>query len=146
MSAFTVNVGPFEGNLVADPILRTTGGGKPVANFRIAVTSRVRTGPNEYKDSSEFMNVVAWDNLAVNAAASFKKGTRVIVAGNFKERSWTGKDGDKRYTPEVHATMLGVSTRWHVVAGVERADQALVSEEAPESTEDPVFEMDEAQA
>src|SRR5210317_994105 len=60
MSAFTIN-SQFEGNLVA--------------NFRVAVTSRVRAGNGEFMDSTEYMNVVAWRGLAENAAASLHKGT-----------------------------------------------------------------------
>ena len=127
MSAFTIN-SQFEGNLVADPELRsTTRDGIPVANFRVAVTSRVRAGNGEFMDSTEYMNVVAWRGLAENAAASLHKGTRVIVSGQVKNRSYEDAEGNTRYTTEVHADSIGVSLRWHVVAGVEKASEALAS-------------------
>lgn len=127
MSAFTINSN-FEGNLVADPELRETNrDGIPVCNFRVAVTSRVRAGNGEFVDSTEYMNVVAWRGLAENAAASLHKGTRVIVNGQVKNRSYEDKDGNMRYITEVHADSLGVSLRWHVAAGIEKASEALAT-------------------
>ena len=125
MSAFTINSN-FEGNLVADPELRHTNrDGIPVCNMRVAVTSRVRAGNGEFVDSTEFMNVVAWRGMAENAAATLHKGSRVIVGGQVKNRSYEDAEGNTRYITEVHADTLGLSLRWHVAAGVEKASEAL---------------------
>ena len=125
MSAFTINT-QFEGNLTADPELRHTNrDGIPVCNMRVAVTSRVRAGNGEFVDSTEFMNVVTWRGLAENSAASLRKGTRVIVSGQVKNRSYDDAEGNTKYITEVHAESIGVSLRWHVVAGVEKASEAL---------------------
>ena len=128
MSAFTITT-TCEGNLVADPELRETSTGLPVANFRVAVTSRKRVGPNDFVDQTEYINVVAWRDLAVNVANSLGKGDRVVVHGDLKQRSYTGKDGNERYVTEIHASMIGASLRWHVVAGIEKAREALASSE-----------------
>lgn len=125
MSAFTITT-TAEGNLVADPVLRTTNSGLEVANFRIAVTTRSNKNGQEM-EHTEFINVVAWNSLGVNAAASLHKGDRVIVSGDLRNRSFEGKDGDTRYVSEIVAQSLGVSLRWHVVAGVTNAKEALVS-------------------
>lgn len=124
MSAFTIST-TCEGNLTADPVLRETSDGKAVANFRIAVTSRKRVGNDDFVDHTEYINVVAWRDLATNTAASLHKGDRVIVSGDLRQRSFEGQDGDTRYVTEVTASMVGVSLRWHVVAGVEKAKDAL---------------------
>ena len=140
MSAFTITT-TCEGNLVKDPVLRETSGGKPVANMRIAVTSRVRVGANDFVDKTEYINVVAWGSQAVNASASLHQGDRVVVSGDLKQRSFTGKDGNDRYVTEIHTSMIGVSLRWHVVAGIEKANEALAS--APADSEpalDPIYD------
>lgn len=125
MSAFTIQTST-EGNLVADPVLRTTNSGLEVCNFRIAVTSRTMRNGQEH-EHTEYINVVAWNQLGTNAAASLKKGMRVIVGGDLRNRSFEGKDGETRYVSEIVAASLGVSLRWSVVAGVEKASEALAS-------------------
>ena len=124
MSAFTINT-TAEGNLVADPVLRTTNSGLEVCNFRMAVTTRSMRNGQEH-EKTEFINVVAWNALGVNAAASLHKGDRAIVSGDLQNRSFEGKDGDTKYVSEIVANSIGVSLRWHVVAGVEKAKDALV--------------------
>ena len=123
MSAFTINT-TAEGNLVADPVLRTTNSGLEVCNFRMAVTTRSNRGGQDM-EHTEYINVVAWNSLGVNAAASLHKGDRVIVQGDLRNRSFEGKDGDTKYVTEIVAQSVGVSLRWHVVAGVEKAKEAL---------------------
>lgn len=128
MSAYTIDAS-FEGNLTEDPVLRHTNqDGLPVCNFRVAVTSRRRNG-TDFVDSTEYMNVVAWRGMAENAAATLRKGTRVVVSGQVKARMYQDKDGNTREIREVHANTLGVSLRWHVVAGIEKASEALADAE-----------------
>lgn len=125
MSAFTINT-TAEGNLVADPVLRTTNSGLEVCNFRIAVTTRSMRNGQEM-EHTEYINVVAWNSLGVNANASLSKGDRVIVQGDLRNRTFEGKDGNTIPVTEIVAQSVGVSLRWHVVAGVEKAKDALAS-------------------
>jgi len=125
MSAFTIQT-TAEGNLVADPVLRTTNSGLEVANFRIAVTTRSMKNGQEM-EHTEYINVVAWNSLGVNSNASLSKGDRVIVSGDLRNRSFEGKDGDTRYVTEIVAQSVGVSLRWSVVAGINKASEALAS-------------------
>ena len=78
------------GNLVDDPELRFTPSGQPVAKFRIASTPRyMDRSTNEWKDGdSLFLTCQAWRQLAENAAESLNRGTRVIVAGRLRQRSY----------------------------------------------------------
>lgn len=124
MSAFTINT-TLEGNLVEDPILRTTNNGTEVTNMRVAVTNRTMFKGQE-RETTEFITCVLWNNLATNAAASLHKGDRVIVSGDVRTRSYE-KDGDKKYVTEVVANSVGVSLRWSVVAGIHKASEALAS-------------------
>ena len=126
MSAFTINT-TFEGNLVDDPILRETSDGTPVANLRVAVTSRTRLGNGEFKETTQYQSVVLWGSMATNANATLSKGSRVVVSGDLKNRKYDDSEGVTHYVTEVHASMIGVSLRWHVAAGIEKANQALAS-------------------
>tara|TARA_R110000868_G_scaffold172746_3_gene408730 strand:- start:8872 stop:9294 length:423 start_codon:yes stop_codon:yes gene_type:complete len=125
MSAFTINT-TLEGNVVEDLSLRKTNTGLDVANMRVAVTTRTVRNGKEY-ENTEFITCVLWNQLGVNAAMSLSKGDRVIVTGDLRTRSFEGKDGNTRYVTEIVADSVGVSLRWHVVAGIEKASEALAS-------------------
>jgi single-strand DNA-binding protein len=107
------------GNLVEDPELRFTPNGAAVANFRIAVTPRVKDG-DQWKDGeTSFFRINAWRQLAENLAETLTKGARVIVIGRLKLRSWETPEGDKRSVVEVEADEVGPSLKW-ATAKVER--------------------------
>jgi single-strand DNA-binding protein len=108
------------GNLTDAPELRFTPNGAAVANFRVAVTPRVRDG-NEWKDGdTSFFRVNAWRQLAENATDSLSKGDRVIVVGRLKARSWETPEGERRSVVEIEAEEIGPSLRW-ATAKPERA-------------------------
>jgi len=85
------------GNVASDVDLRTTTGGKQVANFNVATN---------YKDVPEFHRIVVWDKLAKIADDFFVKGKQVYVEGRSQTREWETKDGSKRYTTEIVAHQL----------------------------------------
>ena len=102
------------GNLTDDPELRFTAQGAAVANFRIAVSKRIRDPQtNEWKDGdTSFFRVNVWRQLAENVAESLTRGTRVIVTGTLKMRQWETQEGEKRSVVEVEATEVGPSLKW----------------------------------
>src|SRR5699024_4771771 len=94
-----------EATLVADPELRYTGNGTAVASFRVASNSRRKnqqTGQWEDGDTT-FLSVSAWEGLGENIAADFKKGQKITVTGQLKQRDYE-KDGVKRTAYEVVAS------------------------------------------
>src|ERR671929_1713592 len=99
------------GNLVDDPELRFTPSGAAVANFRIASTPRTfDRASNEWKDGdSLFLSCSVWRQAAENVAESLTKGTRVIVSGRLKQRSYETKEGEKRTVYEVEVDEVGPS-------------------------------------
>jgi single-strand DNA-binding protein len=100
------------GNLTDAPELRFTPNGAAVANFRVAVTPRVREG-NDWKDGeTSFFRVNAWRQLAEHATDSLSKGDRVIVVGRLKARSWETPEGERRSVTEIEAEEIGPSLRW----------------------------------
>ncbi len=106
------------GNLTRDPELRYTPSGAGVASFGLAVNRRYQQN-GEWQEQVSFFNIVAWSELGENAAASLRKGMRVIVTGRLEQRSYETKEGEKRSVTEVRADELGPSLRW-AQAQVER--------------------------
>ena len=76
------------GNLTDDPDLRFTPNGNPVANFRLAVTARVKDGEGWRDGDTSFFRVNVWRQLAEHVAESLTKGDRAIVIGRLKSHSW----------------------------------------------------------
>src|SRR6202453_2672868 len=110
------------GNLVADPELRFTPAGQPVARFRIASTPRfMDKATNEWKDGdSLFLTCNVWRQAAENVAESLTRGMRVIVSGRLRQRSYETKEGEKRTVYEVEVDDVGPSLR-NASAKVNRA-------------------------
>ena len=120
------------GNLVDDPILRFTPSGAAVANFTIASTPRTfDKQSNEWKDGDTmFLNCSIWRQAAENVAESLTKGTRVIVQGRLKSRSYDDRDGNKRTVFEVEVEEIGPSLA-RATAVVTRATGGAVQSAPP---------------
>ena len=101
------------GNLVDDPELRFTASGVAVANFRVASTPRAfDRQSNEWKDGeSLFLSCSVWRQYAENVAESLTKGTRVIVSGRLKQRSYETNSGEKRTVFEIDVEDVGPALR-----------------------------------
>ena len=108
------------GNLTDDPEIRFTPNGHPVANFRLAVTARIKDGEGWKDGDTSFFRVNVWRQLAEHTAESLAKGDRAIVIGRLKSRSWETPEGDKRSVVEIEADEVAPSLRW-AVAKPERA-------------------------
>jgi len=113
------------GNLVADPELRFTPSGQPVATFRVASTPRMRdNATGEWKDGdSLFLSCNVWRQAAENVAESLQRGMRVIVTGRLRQRNYETKEGEKRTVYEVEVDDVGPSLR-NASAKVNRASRA----------------------
>ena len=92
----------LQGRLVADPELRQTPSGVPVASFRIAVDRDFKNKETGEKEA-DFINVVAWRNTAEFVSRFFTKGRMAIVEGRLQIRGYTDRDGNKRTAAEVVA-------------------------------------------
>ncbi|MDT0342168.1 single-stranded DNA-binding protein [Streptomyces litchfieldiae] len=101
------------GNLVDDPELRFTPSGAAVAKFRVASTPRIfDRQTSEWRDGeSLFLTCSVWRQAAENVAESLTKGTRVIVQGRLKQRSYEDRDGVKRTVFELEVDEVGPSLR-----------------------------------
>jgi single-strand DNA-binding protein len=90
------------GNLVRDPEMRSTQSGVSVCNFTIAVTRRFRNAQTGQQET-DFLNVIAWRQLAELCGKYLAKGRKVAVMGSIQTRQYAVKDGSKR-------------TAWDIVA------------------------------
>jgi single-strand DNA-binding protein len=102
------------GNITGDPELRFTPSGAAVANFTVASTPRAfDRQSNEWKDGETlFMRCSVWRDAAENVAESLNRGTRVIVSGRLKSRSYETKEGEKRTVIEMEVDEVGPSLRY----------------------------------
>lgn len=116
------------GNLVADPELRFTPAGAAVAAFTVASTPRrYNSHTNAWEDGEAlFLRCNLWRQPAEHAAESLTKGTRVIVTGTLKQRSYETKDGDKRTVIELEVEEIGPSLKY-ATAKVNRAARPAAS-------------------
>ena len=96
-----------EATLVADPELRYANNGNSVTNFRVASNSRRKNPQTDQWENGDttFLTVSAFGGLGENVAARFKKGQRVNIAGQLKQREYE-KDGQKRTVYEVTANSV----------------------------------------
>ena len=102
------------GNLTADPELRFTSSGAAVANFTVANNPRFFDRQSgEWKDGDPlFLRCNAWRQLAENVAESLTKGSRVIVQGRLKQRSFETREGEKRTVIELDVAEVGPALRY----------------------------------
>jgi single-strand DNA-binding protein len=101
--AGSVNKVILIGNLGADPEIRRTNDGRPIANLRIATSESWRdktTG--ERKEKTEWHRVVIFnEGLCKIAEQYLKKGSKVYIEGQLQTRKWQDQSGQDRYSTEV---------------------------------------------
>jgi single-strand DNA-binding protein len=102
------------GNLTDDPDLRFTPSGAAVANFTVASTPRFfDKQTNEWKDGDAlFLRCSIWRQAAENVAESLHRGTRVIVSGRLRQRSYETREGEKRTVFELDVDEVGPSLKY----------------------------------
>lgn len=127
------------GNLTSDPEIRFTPNGTPVAKFTVASTPRFfNKASGNYEDGETvFMSCNVWRDAAENACESLTKGTRVIVQGRLKARSYETKDGSKRTVFEVEVDNFGPdltrarATVTKTTSPVKKETVAAISDDMP---------------
>ncbi len=108
-----INQCNFIGRLGRDPEIRYTQSGKAVASFSIACSEK-RGG----EESTEWVNIVAWEKLAEICGQYLVKGSLVFISGRMQTRKWQDKDVGTRYTTEIVAReMKMLSARSDVGGG-----------------------------
>lgn len=113
----------IEGNLTADPELRFTPSGHAVASGTVAHTPRVKKGDQWEDGETVFLPYSVWRDHAENVAESLQRGTRVVLVGRLKARSYETRDGDKRTVIEVDVDQITPSLQ-RASAKVTKADRS----------------------
>jgi single-strand DNA-binding protein len=101
--AGSVNKVILVGNLGADPEIRRTQDGRPIANLRVATSDTWRDkNTGERREKTEWHRVVIFNEGLCRIAEQYlKKGSKVYLEGSLQTRKWQDKDGQDRYSTEV---------------------------------------------
>ena len=91
------------GNLGADPDIRRTQDGRPIANLSVATSESWRDkNTGERREKTEWHRVVCFnDGLNKIIEQYVKKGTTVYIEGSLQTRKWQDQQGQNRYTTEI---------------------------------------------
>lgn len=100
--ARSLNQVTLMGNLTRDPELRQTPTGQNVTNFSLALNRSYKDSGGEWKEVTDYVDIVCWATLAERVAQYMSKGRRCLVQGRLQSRSWE-QDGNKRSKVEVLA-------------------------------------------
>ena len=109
------------GNLTDDPELKFTPNGHPVANFRLAVTARVKDGDTWRDGETSFFRVNVWRQLPSTSPTPFPRATGRWSSAGLRAAAGRPPRGDKRSVVEVEADEVAPSLRW-ATAKPERAN------------------------
>jgi single-strand DNA-binding protein len=94
------------GNLGNAPEVKTTENGKKLAKFSVATHETYRNAQGEKVTETTWHNLVAWGKVAEIAEKYLTKGKEVAVEGKLINRSYTDKDGNKKYITEVEVNEI----------------------------------------
>jgi len=123
----------LSGRLTADPVLRYTPQGQPVAHFDLAVNRNWRDSKGNWQKDTVFVPIVVWREAAMRCQERLKKGSAVMVQGSLRMREWETKDGQKRRTLEVVSQRIQFLTAPEEAAETSVETAEKVSEEVIET-------------
>ena len=89
------------GRLGADPEIRYTQTGTPVATLSLATNKTWKNKDGQKQEKTEWHRVILWNKLAELSGQYLSKGREVYIEGELQTRSWEDKEGQKKYTTEV---------------------------------------------
>ncbi len=95
-----MNLVIISGRLTKDPEVRYANNGNVWGAFMVAVP-RIPKSKDSNKPEADFLRCVAFGKTAEIVGNNLQKGSRVVVEGNIRTGSYTGKDGVKRYNTEI---------------------------------------------
>ena len=113
------------GRLTANPLLRATPSGTPVATIGVATHYVWTDAAGKKQERADFHNVTVWGKQADVATKFLTKGQEVLIQGHLRSREWQDKEGKKRRTPEI------VADRIHFGRKPKSAETQAPEEERP---------------
>jgi len=138
--ARSINQVVLMGNLTRDPDLRQTPTGQNVCSFSLALNRSYKDQAGEWKEVTDFVDIVAWGPLGERVAQYLSKGRRCFVQGRLQSRSWE-QDGQKRSKLEVLANdVTFLDSRGASDESDSSPDQPVEKKASPKKKEDVVVE------
>ncbi len=89
------------GKLGMNPDVKEIGNDKKLAKFSIATTDSYKNEAGEKVSDTQWHNIIAWGSQAKIAEKYLKKGNEVAIEGKLTSRSYSDKEGVKRYISEI---------------------------------------------
>ena len=94
------------GRLGSDPETKTLEGAKKLVTFSVATNETYTNAAGEKVEETQWHHIATWGKMAERAEQQAKKGSEVMIEGKIVHRTYTDKEGIKRYATEVHANEL----------------------------------------
>lgn len=121
------------GNLGNDPEVKSFDDGNKIVRFPLATNETYKNRNGEKVSNTEWHTIIVRrQGLAEVVEKYLKKGNQIYLEGKLKTRKWQDKDGNNRYSTEVHMdnmTMMG--------GGPKSDEQPQQTESAPQNVEEP---------
>ena len=92
------------GHLGKDPEVKAIDNGNKMARFTMATNETYQNNKGEKVTDTQWHNVVAWGKTAELVEKLLTKGSEVALEGKLESRSYTDKDGQKKFITEVVAS------------------------------------------
>jgi len=136
MMSGSVNRVILLGNVGADPEIRRTQAGKPIANIRLATSESWRDANGERKERTEWHTVVCFSEGLCKVIESYvKKGSKIYIEGALQTRKWQDQSGNDRYSTEV--VLQGFNCTLTLLDGPKGERQAAGAATAVTDSDDP---------
>ncbi len=126
------------GNLGADPEVRYTPSGAPVANFNMATKEQWTNRDGEKQERTEWHRIVAWRRLGEICGEYLRKGSLVYIEGRLQTRTWEDREGGKRWTTEVIALGMQMLDRPGKPAETSTWEERIPDQEPVDAPEDDI--------
>lgn len=99
------------GRLGADPEIKYTQSGSPIANLRIATDESYTDRNGQRQEKTEWHTVIAFQRTAEICQQYLHKGSLVYIEGKLQTRKWQDKNGQDRYSTEIRVDRLQMLER-----------------------------------
>ncbi|MEO6812891.1 MAG: single-stranded DNA-binding protein [Ginsengibacter sp.] len=94
------------GNLGNAPEVRTLESGKKMVRFSMATNEVYKNAKGEKVTETQWHSLIAWGKVAEIAEKFLSKGTEVAIEGKLVNNNYMDKDGNKKYSTDVHVNEL----------------------------------------
>lgn len=96
------------GNVGSDPT--TSSNGQDIANFPLAVTKKFKDRAGNKQETTDWFRVVGWGFTAKFMQQHVRKGCKIMVMGELRNRKWTNREGQEITSTEIHADKVEMLT------------------------------------